>query len=185
MKLSRLAIVPIALAVLALFGVGLAASQTPSSTSNATQAPAPTTSAAATTGATQAAGATTATPGAIAHGVRHWHRHRHGHRRAGQGTPFSVNPIVVKLAPSVVRIQTEAANLGSATGGANQVGVGSGVILDSQGHIVTDDHVVTLDSGQPGAEHRRHGQCLEDRKRDDRRRDPATDLAVLKIDPAA
>ena len=182
MKLSRLAIIPIALAIVGLFGIGIAASQTPSSTQAPAQSPAatgsvsptPANSTTPTTRATPAGTMTAAASATAATGAT---------PSADQAQSFSVHPIVTKLAPSVVRIQTEAANFGSVTGGGAQVGVGTGIILDNEGHIVTNNHVVTLGTNQPAnniivtinASKTVHATIVG--------RDPATDLAVIKVDP--
>ena len=186
MKLSRLAIIPIALAIMGLFGIGLAASQTPPSTPAATQSPLATTSPAATAPATQAASPTTAesaTPARTATASRSATPGATGTASAGQGPSFTVHPIVTKLAPSVVRIQTEAANLGS-VGGGQEVGVGTGVIIDNQGHIVTNNHVVTVGTNQPAKNIIVTINASKTVNATIVGRDPATDLAVIKIDPS-
>ena len=79
------------------------------------------------------------------------------------------------VAPSVVSI-----TIGSNTG---QGGQGSGVILDAEGHIVTNNHVVAAGSGG--------GSAILVTLNDKRAyrasvvgTDPSTDLAVLKLDDA-
>src|SRR5213593_4259854 len=62
---------------------------------------------------------------------------------------LSAVEIVKKLAPSVVRVQTEGATIDVFGRAAPGGGVGSGIVLDSEGHIVTNNHVVTLGSGTP------------------------------------
>jgi len=74
-----------------------------------------------------------------------------------------------RASPSVVRI--------TQTRGDNQVGLGSGIILDRSGHILTNNHVVA------GGE--RLIVTLPDRTRAEARlvgRDPGNDLAVVKVD---
>jgi S1-C subfamily serine protease len=74
-----------------------------------------------------------------------------------------------RASPSVVRI--------TQTRGDSQVGLGSGIVLDRDGHILTNNHVVA------GAD--RLFVTLPDRTRVEARvvgRDPGNDLAVLKID---
>ncbi|WP_411373756.1 trypsin-like peptidase domain-containing protein [Arthrobacter sp. MPF02] len=88
----------------------------------------------------------------------------------------SVNEITaaaVKASPSVVTI--------SAASGGNG-GTGSGIVLDDQGHILTNTHVVTLDGQTANA-------TLEVRSSDGRvipaklvGTDPLSDLAVIKVD---
>jgi S1-C subfamily serine protease len=91
--------------------------------------------------------------------------------------------IVQKLAPSVVRVQTEGATLdafGRVTPGG---GVGTGVIFDASGYIVTNNHVVTVRNGSQPAD--RITITLSDQRTATATivgRDQATDLAVLKID---
>ncbi|HEX7202173.1 MAG TPA: trypsin-like peptidase domain-containing protein [Arthrobacter sp.] len=88
----------------------------------------------------------------------------------------SVNEITaaaVKASPSVVTIS-------ASTGSAG--GTGSGIVLDDQGHILTNTHVVTLDGQTANAN-------LEVRSSDGRvipaklvGTDPLSDLAVIKVD---
>jgi serine protease Do len=91
--------------------------------------------------------------------------------------------IVDKLAPSIVRVQTEGATLdifGRVTPGG---GVGTGVIIDTAGHIVTNNHVVTIGSANQPAD--RITVTLADQRTASATivgRDQAIDLAVLKID---
>ena len=97
------------------------------------------------------------------------------------GAPLSVPDIVRLLRPSVVRVQTEGASFDILGRPVPTGGVGTGVIIDQEGHIVTNDHVVSLDSGL--ASH------VTVTLSDDRTvtaqivgTDAPTDLAVLKID---
>ena len=96
---------------------------------------------------------------------------------------LSTVEIVDKLAPSIVRVQTEGATLdffGRTTPGG---GVGTGVIIDTAGHIVTNNHVVTVAGGTRPAD--RITVTLADQRTAKATivgRDQATDLAVLKID---
>ena len=96
---------------------------------------------------------------------------------------LSTTEIVDKLAPSIVRVQTEGATLdifGRTTPGG---GVGTGVIIDTAGHIVTNNHVVTVGSGNRPAD--RITVTLSDQRTATATiigRDQPTDLAVLKID---
>ncbi len=96
---------------------------------------------------------------------------------------LSTVEIVDKLAPSIVRVQTEGATLdifGRTTPGG---GVGTGVIIDTAGHIVTNNHVVTVGGGTRPAD--RITVTLSDQRTATATivgRDQATDLAVLKID---
>jgi len=97
------------------------------------------------------------------------------------GEPLSIPDIVRLLRPSVVRVQTEGARFDVLGRPVPTQGVGTGVIIDEEGHIVTNDHVVRLDS--------RLASRVVVTLSDDRTvtaeivgTDAPTDLAVLKID---
>jgi serine protease Do len=97
------------------------------------------------------------------------------------GQPLSVPDIVRLLRPSVVRIQTEGASLDILGRAVPTQGVGTGVIIDQEGHIVTNDHVVRLDSGLAS----RVVVTLSDDRTVTAEivgTDAPTDLAVIKID---
>lgn len=89
--------------------------------------------------------------------------------------PDSVNAVTaaaVKASPSVVTISASS---------ANSAGTGSGIILDADGHILTNTHVVTLDGQAAPAD-------IEVRTNDGGvyaatvvGTDPLSDLAVIKI----
>ncbi|WP_016998107.1 S1C family serine protease [Kocuria atrinae] len=79
-----------------------------------------------------------------------------------------------KASPSVVTI--------SATGNSEQ-GSGSGVIIDDQGHIVTNTHVVTLDGTASNATIQVQTSDGSVRSAEIVGTDPQSDLAVLKVDP--
>jgi putative serine protease PepD len=88
----------------------------------------------------------------------------------------AITAAAVKASPSVVTIS-------ASSGGAG--GTGSGIILDDQGHILTNTHVVTLDGQSANA-------ALEVRTSDGRvltaklvGTDPLSDLAVIKVDNAS
>ncbi|NUP59043.1 MAG: PDZ domain-containing protein [Pseudarthrobacter sp.] len=88
----------------------------------------------------------------------------------------AITAAAVKASPSVVTI--------SATSGSSG-GTGSGIVLDDQGHILTNTHVVTLDGQTANA-------ALEIRTSDGRvlpaklvGTDPLSDLAVIKVDNAS
>ena len=90
----------------------------------------------------------------------------------------SVNEITAatkKASPSVVTI--------SATAG-NQAGTGSGVLLDDQGHVLTNTHVVTLDGAASDAKIEVQAADGSVRKATVVGTDPESDLAVIKIDPS-
>lgn len=91
--------------------------------------------------------------------------------------------IVAKLAPSIVRVQTESARLDVFGRSVPSTGVGTGVIIDAGGHIVTNNHVVTAGTGDAVAD--RITVTLNDQRTFRATvigRDQPTDLAVLKID---
>lgn len=84
----------------------------------------------------------------------------------------AVTAAAAKAAPSVVTISAST---------TNEAGSGSGIILDNQGHILTNTHVVTLDGATSNA-------TLEVQLSDGTVRaatavgtDPTSDLAVIKI----
>jgi S1-C subfamily serine protease len=102
-------------------------------------------------------------------------------------TPSSVlttEQIVQKLRPSVVRVQTESASIGAFGQASPQVGVGTGVIIDDQGHVLTNNHVVTQDSNAPANNVKVTFADGSTVPASIVGRDPATDLAVLKVDPS-
>ncbi|MDO4918659.1 S1C family serine protease [Kocuria sp.] len=89
----------------------------------------------------------------------------------------SVNEITAatqKASPSVVTI--------SATSGSES-GTGSGVVLDDQGHILTNTHVVTLDGASSDANLEVQTSDGSVRKATTVGTDPESDLAVIKVDP--
>ena len=98
------------------------------------------------------------------------------------GAPLSTQEIVKRLRPAVVHILTEGASLGVFGQTQPTEGVGTGIIIDSQGHIVTNRHVVFLDSNQPA---QRITVTLSDGRKLTARLvggDEPTDLAVLQIE---
>jgi serine protease Do len=91
--------------------------------------------------------------------------------------------IAQKLKPSIVRITTESARLDLFGQPVPAEGVGTGVIIDTDGHIVTNNHVITSQDG------RRIADTISVTLADQRTfkavvvgRDQATDLAVLHVD---
>jgi S1-C subfamily serine protease len=100
----------------------------------------------------------------------------------GQGGLTTIQ-IADKLAPSIVRVQTEGATLDVFGRTAPAGGVGTGVIIDTDGHIVTNNHVVTIGNNNQAAD--RITVTLSDQRTAPATivgRDQPTDLAVLKID---
>ncbi|KNH13917.1 signal protein PDZ [Arthrobacter sp. ZBG10] len=85
----------------------------------------------------------------------------------------AITAAAVKASPSVVTISAASGSAG---------GTGSGIVLDDQGHILTNTHVVTLDGQSANA-------TLEVRTSDGRvltaklvGTDPLSDLAVIQVD---
>ncbi len=96
---------------------------------------------------------------------------------------LSAVDIVKKLAPSVVRVQTESASIDTFGNPTPSSGVGTGVIIDTAGHIVTNNHVVTTGTGDTPAQN--ITVTLSDQRTAVARivgRDQPTDLAVIQID---
>jgi len=102
-----------------------------------------------------------------------------------QESGLTTPEIVAKLAPSIVRVQTETATLDIFGRSVPSTGVGTGVIIDTEGHIVTNNHVVTVGTGNTEAD--RITVTLNDQRTFTANivgRDQATDLAVIKIEGA-
>ncbi|MGV8884644.1 MAG: S1C family serine protease [Microbacteriaceae bacterium] len=88
----------------------------------------------------------------------------------------TVTAVAAKASPSVVTISTT---------GKSAAGTGSGVVIDDQGHILTNTHVVTLDGAAANATvsvQTTDGRLL---KATVVGTDPISDLAVIKVDAAA
>ncbi|MFQ6020299.1 MAG: S1C family serine protease, partial [Dehalococcoidia bacterium] len=101
---------------------------------------------------------------------------------AQAGATLSTAEIVDLLRPSVVHVLTETATIGVFGQVVPQQGVGTGFIIDEEGHIVTNNHVITLNDDQPVED---ITVTLDDGRKFPARivgRDRPTDLAVLKID---
>jgi S1-C subfamily serine protease len=92
---------------------------------------------------------------------------------------LSTVEIARKLAPSVVQITTETLTSGLFNQPVPSSGVGTGIILDQEGHILTNNHVVadaqdimvTLSNGERFPAELVGG-------------DPSTDTAVIRVDAA-
>lgn len=85
----------------------------------------------------------------------------------------TVGEVARKVQPAVVNIQVST---------PSARGEGSGIVIDPQGYIVTNDHVATLDGAADRAD---IDVVFTDGSRAPAElvgRDPATDLAVLKVD---
>ena len=90
--------------------------------------------------------------------------------------------LVELLRPSVVHIKSEAATLDVFGQIVPSSGVGTGFIIDDEGHIVTNNHVISIDNGSPADD---ITVTLDDGSQYTAEivgRDPPTDIAVLKID---
>ncbi|WP_028264878.1 S1C family serine protease [Arthrobacter sp. MA-N2] len=88
----------------------------------------------------------------------------------------AITAAAAKASPSVVTIMASSGSQG---------GTGSGIVLDDQGHILTNTHVVTLDGASANA-------AIEVRFSDGRvmkatvvGTDPLSDLAIIKVDNAS
>ncbi|MCH8921510.1 MAG: trypsin-like peptidase domain-containing protein [Chloroflexi bacterium] len=100
----------------------------------------------------------------------------------GDKEPLYAPDVVEELTPSVVHILSEAATLDVFGQVTPTRGVGTGFIIDEEGHIVTNNHVITVDGGQPAQQ---ITVTLSDGRQFQARivgRDPPSDLAVLQID---
>ncbi|MGI8549523.1 MAG: S1C family serine protease [Dehalococcoidia bacterium] len=90
--------------------------------------------------------------------------------------------VVKQLTPSVVRVSAGATQTNFFGQSIQQNGTGTGVILDADGHILTNNHVVTLD-GQQAANNLK--VVLADGRSLDAKvvgQDSRTDLAVVQVD---
>jgi serine protease Do len=94
----------------------------------------------------------------------------------------SPTEVVKSVRPSVVRIRAGGQAIGPFGVTPRAEGMGTGFIVDAQGYIVTNNHVVTMDSERAAS---RIDVDLWDGRTVQAKivgRDPRTDLAVLKID---
>jgi serine protease Do len=101
---------------------------------------------------------------------------------SAQGTPLTTPEIVGLLRPSVVHVLIEGTTLSVFGQAIPTEGVGTGIILDEEGHIVTNNHVVYIDSETPA---QKITVTLSDGRQFQASLvggDSPTDLAVLKID---
>ncbi|WP_028936797.1 S1C family serine protease [Pseudonocardia spinosispora] len=86
--------------------------------------------------------------------------------------PGSVAGIAARVVPSVVSIEIRV---------GDQAGTGSGVVIDPEGHILTNNHVVSAAAGLPNAQIK---AIFHDGSQVAAKivgRDPKTDLAVVKV----
>ena len=97
------------------------------------------------------------------------------------GSELSTRQIVRKLSPSVVRIVTGGAVLGDLDRATPPQGLATGVIVDEQGHILTNNHVLRVGDELTT----RVTVTLNDERTFPAQiigTDPPTDLAVIKIE---
>lgn len=100
---------------------------------------------------------------------------------AAGGSPLSTAELVETLRPSVVHILSEVATIDVFGQLVPQEGVGTGFIIDEEGHIVTNNHVISRGVDPVDS----ITVTLADGRQFPARivgRDPPTDIAVLKID---
>ncbi len=101
---------------------------------------------------------------------------------AQSGGSLSTEEIVRRLRPSVVQVLTEGANQDIFGQLQPSQGIGTGVIIDEEGHIITNNHVVRLGGDTIAS---RITVSLSDGRTASAEvvgTDPQTDLAVLKVD---
>jgi S1-C subfamily serine protease len=101
---------------------------------------------------------------------------------SGERTPLATAEIVSLLRPSVVHILIEGTTFSVFGQPLPTEGVGTGFIIDEEGHIVTNNHVVFIDGERPAQE---ITVTLSDGRQFRASLvggDRPTDLAVLKID---
>ena len=119
--------------------------------------------------------------------VRERFRHRHPTatpapaRATSSGSQLTTVDLVEQLRPSVVHILSETSSFNVFGQVVPQQGVGTGIILDADGHIVTNNHVITDANGSPVD---KITVTLSDNNQYEATivgRDAPTDLAVLKI----
>ena len=171
----------LSLAFITLLVVTMAACSRPSPAPTATEAVSPTTAA-------SAQATPTAAPGAVADQALPTVVDQAAPGETGGVTPkadllgaegqtYSTVEVVKLLKPSVVQVLTEVVAMDFFGMPAPDTGVGTGIILDTEGHILTNNHViqdaqsivVTLNNGES-----REGTVVGT--------DPTTDLAVVKVD---
>ncbi len=105
-----------------------------------------------------------------------------GATTSSNGTSTATAQLVKLLRPSVVHIKSETATLDVFGQLVPSAGVGTGFIIDDKGHIVTNNHVVSTDSGDAAQD---ITVTLDDGSEHTAKiagRDPPTDVAVLQID---
>jgi serine protease Do len=101
---------------------------------------------------------------------------------ASLGDDANPNAVVKAIRPSVVRIRAGGQQQGVFGAVARGEGTGTGFIVDARGHVVTNNHVVTLGTDQPANQIEVDlwdGRTVQGRLVG---RDERTDLAVIKIE---
>jgi S1-C subfamily serine protease len=98
---------------------------------------------------------------------------------APSGSPLDVAELYERVSPGVVFVQANSGRGDLPFPGGGQAASGSGFVIDDEGHIITNQHVVA------GADEFRvrfgeDGKPVEAELLGD---DPAVDLALLKVDP--
>ncbi len=88
---------------------------------------------------------------------------------ASHGSTADVEDVAAKVLPSVVKINVSS---------GNEAGSGSGIVLDKDGHILTNNHVVSLGSEETITVNFNDGSTV---KATVVGTDPVTDLAVIKV----
>jgi serine protease Do len=103
------------------------------------------------------------------------------HIRAEEG--LTTIQIAEKLAPSIVRVQVGVDAIDVFGRAIPQEGVGTGVVIDTAGHIVTNNHVITAGDGSVASD--KITVTMSDQRNIPATvvgHDQATDLAVIRID---
>jgi S1-C subfamily serine protease len=97
------------------------------------------------------------------------------------GAPLDVAALYERVSAGVVFVQANSGRGDLPFPGGGQAASGSGFVIDDEGHIVTNDHVV-----QGADEFRvRFGEDGEPIEAELLGADPSVDLALLKVDPEA
>jgi putative serine protease PepD len=92
------------------------------------------------------------------------------------GAAFDVAALYERVSPGVVFVQ---AGSGDVTAAGSQAASGSGFVIDDEGHVITNEHVVSV-----GSQFRvRFGEDGEPIEAELLGEDPSVDLALLKVDP--
>ena len=95
------------------------------------------------------------------------------------GKPTSVADIYAKVSPGVVFVQANSGRGELPFPGGGQAASGSGFVIDTEGHIVTNDHVV-----EGATQYRvRFGENGDPIAAKLLGTDPSSDLALLKVNP--